>query len=99
MDFALEFPIPSPRMKKTESRTRASASSAPAPKKNKPKKNKKSKQSKARPKTVDKYLAAVPEPARGALEKIRRAIRSAVPPEATEIISYRIPASKHRRVQ
>jgi uncharacterized protein YdhG (YjbR/CyaY superfamily) len=44
------------------------------------------------PKTVDEYLAGVPEPARSALNKIRAAIRSAVPPQATETISYRIPA-------
>ena len=50
------------------------------------------------PKDVDEYLAGVPKPARGTLNKIRAAIRSAVPPEATEIISYKIPAFKHRRV-
>lgn len=53
---------------------------------------------KAAPKTVDEYLAAVPEPARTALEKIRAAIRSVVPPDATDIISYKIPAFKHKRV-
>jgi uncharacterized protein YdhG (YjbR/CyaY superfamily) len=53
---------------------------------------------KAAPKTVDEYFAAVPEPARGALNKIRAAIRSVVPPEAIEIISYKIPAFKHKRV-
>ena len=47
------------------------------------------------PKTVDEYLAGVPEPARSTLNKMRAAIRSAVPPEATETISYRIPAFKH----
>lgn len=52
----------------------------------------------AAPKNVDEYLAGVPEPARGALNKIRAAIRSVVPPEATEIISYRMPAFKHKRV-
>jgi uncharacterized protein YdhG (YjbR/CyaY superfamily) len=50
------------------------------------------------PKNVDEYLAGVPEPARSALKTIRAAIRSAVPPEATETISYRIPAFKHKRV-
>jgi uncharacterized protein YdhG (YjbR/CyaY superfamily) len=48
------------------------------------------------PKNVDEYLAGVPEPARSTLNKIRAAIRSAVPPEATEIISYRIPAFKYK---
>ena len=50
------------------------------------------------PNTVDEYLAGVPEPARSTLDKIRAAIRSAVPPEATEIISYRIPAFKYGEV-
>src|ERR1700680_821165 len=51
-----------------------------------------------RPKDVAEYLAGVPEPARSTLQKIRAAIRSAVPPQAIETISYRIPAFKHRRV-
>jgi uncharacterized protein YdhG (YjbR/CyaY superfamily) len=49
-------------------------------------------------KTVDEYLAGVPEPARSTLNKIRAAIRAAVPPEATETISYRIPAFKYKGV-
>jgi uncharacterized protein YdhG (YjbR/CyaY superfamily) len=53
---------------------------------------------KGAPKTVDAYLARVPEPARGTLNKIRAAIRSAAPREATEIISYGIPAFKHNGV-
>lgn len=53
---------------------------------------------KARPKTVDEYVAAIPEPARSTLEKMRRTIRSAVPRPATETISYGIPAFKHERV-
>ncbi len=52
----------------------------------------------AAPKDVDEYLAGVPEPARSTLNKIRAAIRSAVPPEATETISYRIPAFKYKGV-
>jgi uncharacterized protein YdhG (YjbR/CyaY superfamily) len=50
------------------------------------------------PKNVDEYLAGVPEPARTTLNKIRAAISSAVPPEATETISYRIPAFKYNGV-
>jgi len=50
------------------------------------------------PKTVAAYFAAAPQPARGALTKIRDAIRSVVPPEATEVISYNIPAFKHKHV-
>jgi len=48
------------------------------------------------PKTVDEYLAAVPEPARSTLNRVRSAIRSAVPPETTEAISYRIPTFKYK---
>ena len=50
------------------------------------------------PKNVDEYLAGVPEPARSTLQKIRAAIRSVVPPQAIETISYGIPAFKHKRV-
>jgi len=53
---------------------------------------------KGAPKNVDEYLARVPEPARSILNKMRAAIRSAVPPEATETISYRIPAFKYKGV-
>jgi uncharacterized protein YdhG (YjbR/CyaY superfamily) len=51
---------------------------------------------KSAPKNVDEYLAGVPEPARSTLTKIRAAIRSAVPPGATEAISYGMPAFKHK---
>ena len=50
------------------------------------------------PKSVDEYLAGVPEPARGTLKKMRAIIRSAVPPESTEVISYGMPAFKHKKV-
>jgi uncharacterized protein YdhG (YjbR/CyaY superfamily) len=50
------------------------------------------------PKSVDEYLASVPEPARSTLKKMRAAIRSAVPAKATETISYRMPAFKHKGV-
>lgn len=48
------------------------------------------------PRNVDEYLAGVPEPARGTLNKIRAAIRSAAPPEATEAISYGMPVFKYK---
>ncbi len=48
------------------------------------------------PKNIDEYLAGVPEPARTTLQKVRAAIRSAVPPEAAEAISYRIPTFKYK---
>ena len=43
-------------------------------------------------------MARVPEHAREVLVKMRATIRSAVPPEATEIISYGIPAFKDKKV-
>jgi len=48
-------------------------------------------------KSVDEYLARVPEPARGTLNHIRSVIRSVVPPETTEVISYGIPTFKYKR--
>ena len=48
------------------------------------------------PRNVDEYLARVPEPARTTLNRIRTVIRSAVPPEAAEAISYQIPAFKYK---
>lgn len=48
------------------------------------------------PKTVDAYLAAVPEPARSTLNKVRATIRSVVPAEATETISYGMPSFKYK---
>jgi uncharacterized protein YdhG (YjbR/CyaY superfamily) len=44
---------------------------------------------------VDEYLAGVPEPARGTLEKLRKTIRAAAPKEATEGMSYGMPAFFH----
>jgi|SRR5579872_2528526 len=50
------------------------------------------------PKNVDAYFARVPKPARSIFNKLRAAIRSVVPREATETISYGIPAFRHKRV-
>ena len=47
----------------------------------------------AAPIGVDEYMAALPEEMRAALEQLRQTIRSAAP-EATETISYRMPAFK-----
>jgi len=52
----------------------------------------------AAPATVDDYIARTPEPARSMLRKMRAAIRAAVPPDTAEIISYRIPAFRRKRV-
>jgi len=50
------------------------------------------------PRDTDEYIAMVPEPARSTMKKIRAVIRSVVPREATEIISYGMPAFKHHGV-
>ncbi len=73
------------RMKKMKSRGRSSTAKANGASKN-------------APKDVDEYLASVPEPARSTLNKVRAAIRSAAPAEATETISYRIPAFRYKGI-
>jgi hypothetical protein len=65
-------------MKKAKSRSRTSAP------------NKSSAAQTTASNEVDKYLASVPEPARTTLKSIRAAIRSVVPPETTEGISYMV---------
>ena len=57
---------------------------------------KKSAKRKAVPKTVDEYLAQVPEPQRTTLAKVREVIQTVLPAQATEVISYRIPCVKYR---
>ena len=54
--------------------------------------------SSAAPQSVDEYFDRLSDPALSALHKIRQAIRSVVPPEATEIISYNIPAFRHKKM-
>jgi uncharacterized protein YdhG (YjbR/CyaY superfamily) len=44
-------------------------------------------------KSVDEYIASKPEAVQSVLERVRSAIRKAVP-EAEEVISYKIPAYK-----
>src|SRR2546425_11116779 len=48
------------------------------------------------PKNIDEYLAGVPEPGRTTLNKVRATIRSAVPKDATEAISWGMPAFKYK---
>ncbi len=48
------------------------------------------------PKTVEDYLARVPEPQRSTLQKVRSVIQSVLPEEATEVISYRMPVVKYK---
>jgi len=45
---------------------------------------------------MDEYLAGVPEPARSTLNQVRAVIRSVVPAEATEGISYGIPTFRYK---
>ena len=45
------------------------------------------------PKTIDDYLARVPDEARATLEKLRQTIRAAAP-KAVEVISYQMPTFK-----
>ena len=45
---------------------------------------------------MDEYIAAVPEPARTTLKRVRATIRSVVPKDAIETISYQIPTFKYK---
>jgi uncharacterized protein YdhG (YjbR/CyaY superfamily) len=54
------------------------------------------KAAKAKISSVDAYLASVPEPARTTLQKVRATIRSVVPPETTECLSYGMPAFRYK---
>jgi len=47
------------------------------------------------PRDVDEYIAGLSEPARSPFIQLRAIVRSALPPGATETISYKIPAFKH----
>lgn len=51
-----------------------------------------------RPATVEEYFARIPEPGHKRLKELRAAIRAVVPAETTEVISYGIPAFRHKRV-
>jgi len=55
------------------------------------------KKGKVAAKSVEEYLARVPEPARSTLEKVRAVIRSVVPAETTEVISYGMPTFRYKR--
>jgi uncharacterized protein YdhG (YjbR/CyaY superfamily) len=45
---------------------------------------------------MDEYLAGVPEPARSRLREVRATVRSVVPAEAAECISYQMPTFKYK---
>jgi uncharacterized protein YdhG (YjbR/CyaY superfamily) len=48
--------------------------------------------------TVDEYLTKIAEPAHTTLNKVRAVIRSVLPAETLEVISYGIPGFKHRKM-
>jgi uncharacterized protein YdhG (YjbR/CyaY superfamily) len=50
-----------------------------------------------KPAGVDAYIAGFPKPVQTLLRKVRRTIRAAAP-QATEVISYRIPAYKQHGI-
>ncbi len=56
------------------------------------------KPSSAAPKTVEEYLSRIPEPARSTLDRVRAIIRSVVPVETTEVVSYGMPGFKSTEV-
>jgi uncharacterized protein YdhG (YjbR/CyaY superfamily) len=49
-------------------------------------------------KTIDEYLTNVPKEARSVFDKLRATVRSVVPKEAEEVISYGIPALRMKKV-
>jgi uncharacterized protein YdhG (YjbR/CyaY superfamily) len=60
--------------------------------------SKRSSKPRNRAKTVDEYFDNLEGPARDMLSNMRSTIRSVVPADATEVISYGIPAFKQRSV-
>ena len=48
--------------------------------------------------TVDEYFAQIAEPGLTRLKELRAAIRSVVPRDTTEVLSYRIPAFRRKRI-
>jgi uncharacterized protein YdhG (YjbR/CyaY superfamily) len=47
-------------------------------------------------KSVEDYLARVPESARRMLEEIRKLVRANVPPDAIEVFSYGLPGFRYK---
>ena len=66
----------------------------------KPKSSTRKPTKKSRPasKTVGEYFSRVPQSSRSTLNKMRATIRSAVPKNSVEIISYGIPAFRQKRI-
>jgi uncharacterized protein YdhG (YjbR/CyaY superfamily) len=49
-------------------------------------------------KTVEAYLAAIPDSSRALFDKLHATVRSVMPPDAAEVISYGILAFRRKRV-
>lgn len=81
--------------KKSATKSRAKSRSAVSVKK--PRRASASSKASA-PQSVDEYFDRLSGPALTALHKMRTAIRSVLPKEATETISYNIPAFKLKKV-
>ena len=47
---------------------------------------------------VEEYLAAIPESTRGTFTRLRATVRAAAPKDATETMSYGIPALRHNGI-
>jgi uncharacterized protein YdhG (YjbR/CyaY superfamily) len=67
-------------------------------KKPKPTTRKPTKKTRPALKTVDEYFSRVPPASHSTLNKMRTTIRSAIPKDSVEIISYGIPAFKQERI-
>ena len=52
----------------------------------------------AAPETVEEYIERVPDPSRELFARLYAAVRAVMPPDATEVISYGIPAFRRQRV-
>jgi uncharacterized protein YdhG (YjbR/CyaY superfamily) len=52
----------------------------------------------AKPQSIDQYIAACSPKVRAILRKLRSTIKQAAPPEAEELISYRMPAFRLRGI-
>jgi uncharacterized protein YdhG (YjbR/CyaY superfamily) len=50
------------------------------------------------PKNVEEYLSRIPDSARSTFTQLRAAIRAVVPRQASETISYGIPAFRHNGI-
>lgn len=53
---------------------------------------------KGTPRSVEEYVSRIPDSARGTFTQLRAAVRSVVPSQASEIISYGIPAFRDEGV-